>query len=346
MQTLAYSPIFFPFDLTAFAEPNNLNVQTTLKNESGNDLSVEMKTYYEKRLIDMAEPNLVHDQFGDKYPIPAHGGKTIEFRKYSPLDKALTALTEGVTPDGNKLDVQALEATVSQFGDYITISDVLELTAIDRNIEQATKLLGSQAGRTLDTITRDIITAGTNVMFAPKADGSEVLSREAITEDCVLTVPMIFKAVAKLREMNAVPIDGAYVGIIHPNVATDLMLSDKWVDVHKYANPDNIYRGEIGMIGGVRFVQTTEAKIFGEAGGGTSVYATMIIGDNAYGVTDIEGGGLKHIVKQLGSAGTEDPLNQRATTGWKAMKTAVRLVEEYMVRIEHACETNPTAKAN
>lgn len=335
--------LYLPVDLRLF----DANVQTTLLNASGNDLSPEMKTYYEDRLIDHAEPNLVHDQFGDKYPIPQHGGKTIEFRKYSPLDKALTALTEGVTPSGNKLDVTTIEATVDQYGDYITISDVLELTAIDRNLEQATKLLGSQAGRTLDTITREVITAGTNVLYAPKADGTEVLTRAAIAADCLLTVDLIFKAAAKLREMNAVPIDDSFVAIVHPNVACDLMLSDKWVDVHKYAAPENIYRGEIGQLGGVRFVQTTEAKIIGGAGAeGGSVYCTMLIAANAYGVTDVAGGGLQHIVKQLGSAGASDPLNQRASTGWKALKTAERLVEEYMVRIEHACATNPKAASN
>ncbi|MBR5768531.1 MAG: N4-gp56 family major capsid protein [Clostridia bacterium] len=73
----------------------------------------------------------------------------------------------------------------------------------------------------------------------------------------------------------------------------------------------------------------------GEAGAkGRAVYSTLIIGDNAYGVTEIEGGGLKHITKQLGSAGSGDPLNQRATVGWKATKAAKRLVEEYMVRVE------------
>lgn len=322
------------------------NTQTTLLNTPGNDLSPEMKVYYQDRLIDHAEPSLVHDQFGDKYPIPKHGGKTTEFRKYSPLDKAMTRLTEGVTPHGNKLDVTTIEATVDQYGDYIEISDVLELTAIDRNLEQATKLLGAQAGRTLDTVTREVITAGTNVMYAPKADGTEVLLRENISADCLLTVETVFKAAAKLREMNALPVDDMFVAIVHPNVATDLMLSDKWVDVHKYATPENIYKGEIGQLGGVRFVQTTEAKIIGNAGNGVSVYCTMVIGANAYGVTEVAGGGLQHIIKQLGSAGTADPLNQRATTGWKAMKTAARLTEEYMIRIEHASATNPTAASN
>lgn len=327
--------------------PMNLNIFSNTQTTGTSELSAEMKVFYESNLIDNAEPNLVHDQFGSKYPIPRNGGKTIEFRKYSPLNKAMTTLTEGVTPDGNKLEVTTVESTVDQYGAYVEISDVLDLTAIDNNIVEATALLGAQAGRTLDTVTREVITAGTNVMYAPKADGTEILSRDTIAADCLLTVDMIFKAAAKLREMNAVPIDDCFVAIVHPNVACDLMLSDKWVDVHKYAKPENIYKGEIGQLGGVRFVQTTEAKIIAAAGdSGISVYCTMLVGKNAYGVTEVSGGGLQHIVKQLGSAGSADPLNQRATTGWKALKTAERLVEEYMVRIEHACATNPKAKSN
>lgn len=97
-------------------------------------LSAEMKTYYEDTLIDNAEPKLVHDQFGDKYPIPKNNGKTIEFRKYAALPKALTPLTEGVTPTGNSLSVSTKEATINQFGDYIKLSDMLQLTTIDTTL--------------------------------------------------------------------------------------------------------------------------------------------------------------------------------------------------------------------
>ena len=114
-------------------------------------LSAEMKTFYENTLIDMAEPKLVHDRFADKYPIPRNGGKTIELRKYSSLAKATTPLVEGVTPAGNMLSVTAKTATVNQYGDYIKLSDMLELTAIDNNVVQSTKLLGSQSGRTLQS---------------------------------------------------------------------------------------------------------------------------------------------------------------------------------------------------
>ena len=409
--------------------------QTTQLNEPGNDLSPEMKTFYNKRLIDNAEPNLVYDQFGTKYPIPKNGGKTIEMRRYTPLKKALKPLTEGVTPQGNKLNVTALTATVDQYGDYIELSDMLEMTAIDNNVVVSLDLLSSQAGRTLDTITREVVCAGTNKSFAPKinADGTttQVLLREDVTTACRLTPAEVRKGIAKLKRNNAMPINGYFVAVIHPDVACDIMGDPEWIEAHKYATPENIYEGELGRFGKCRFVETTESKIIapaefwanvnrltlhtaldsngstnivlneavsaaeaaelntriqageevkcyiggkvatitgvtaGESGvakftvknavadvakgamvcgygagkDGSAIYNTMIFASNAYGVTEIEGMGLEHIVKQKGSAGTADALNQRSTVGWKATKTAERLVEEYMLRIEHSSET-------
>jgi N4-gp56 family major capsid protein len=280
-------------------------------------------------LIDEAQANLVHDQFGQKRPIPKNGGKKIEFRKFAALPKALTAITEGVTPDGKKLEVTAIEAEVAQYGDYIVQSDVLELTSIDNTIVEATKILGRQAGLTLDTITRNVLNGGTNVVYCPKGDGSEVGGRAGLDATCKLNVATIKKAVAFMKKNNAPKINGSYVAIIHPYAAHDLMSDPEWIDAHKYAQPENLYEGEIGKIAGVRFVETSEAKVF--AGG---VYSTLLIGENAYGVTDITGGGLQTIIKQKGSAGTADPLDQRSSIGWKAMKTAEILVEPYLCRIE------------
>lgn len=311
-------------NLQLFAE-----VQTTLL--SG--LTPEMKTFYDMTLIDEATANLVHDQFGQKRPIPKNGGKTIEFRKFAPLAKALTPLTEGVTPDGKSLTVTAITATVSQYGDFITQSDVLELTALDNTILEATKLLGRQAGATLDTVVRNVMQSGTNVTYCPKIGegGAEtaVTSRAGLDNTCQLTVKVIQQVVAKLRGQNAPTINGKYVAIIHPYVAYDLMRDPEWIDAHKYTNAQNLYEGEIGEIAGVRFVQTTEAKVY-ENG----VFGTLIFGEGAYGVTEINGGGLQTIVKQKGSAGTADPLDQRSSIGWKAIKTAELLIPNYLVRVE------------
>ena len=321
----------YKYNLQLFAEAN-----TNLTTSSG--LTDEMKTYYSDYMIDNAQPKLVHDQFGQKHPIPKNGGKTIEFRKYNPLPKLLTPISEGVTPDGQSLNMSTIEATVAQYGGYITLSDVLMLSAIDNNLVQATKLLGSQAGATLDTITREVLNGGTNVIFA---GGKE--ARGSLDAESKLTVDDIKKAVRLLKSQNAEKINGDWVGIIHPDIAYDLTNDPAWKDVKNYSDPKDIYEGEIGKLYGVRFVETTEAKIWAGAGnGGRAVYSTLILGDNAYGVTEITGGGLEHIVKQLGSSGTADPLNQRATAGWKATKVAERLVENYMVRIESASTFNPT----
>lgn len=406
-------------------------VQTTLLNSQGNDLSPEMKTYYDMTLIDYAQAQLVHDQFGQKRPIPKGSGKTIEFRAFSPLEKALVPLTEGVTPNGNKLDVTRITATVAQYGDYITQSDVLELTAIDNTVLEATKILGRQAGLTSDTITREKLMEGTNVNYATKiaSDGTEtdILTRATLDTGCQLTVHEVQKAVAKLEAQNAPKIGGYYVGILHPYSAYSLMRDQEWKDWHEYTNAENMYANEVGEVAGVRFVKSTEAKIFkgenlasdsetltinnaagysgeitsvafdggtvaasalvgrwiqingvaakvtantnstitfastnfgsiadntkiypGEGGkGNLAVFATLIIGEGAYGVTEIEGGGLETIVKQKGSAGTADPLNQRSSVGWKLIKTAEILIEPYMVRIESIVDKYSAAvKAN
>ena len=328
----------FALNLQLFAA----TVQTTLLE----GLSAEMKTFYDMTLIDEATANLVHDQFGQKRPIPANGGKTIEFRKFAPLAKATDPLQEGVTPNGKSLSVSTVTATVNQYGDFITQSDVLELTSLDNTILEATKLLGRQAGLTLDTVVRDVLQSGTNVTYCPKvaADGTEteVKSSSELDNTSQLTVKVIQQVVAKLRGQNAPTIGGKYVAIIHPYVAYDLMRDPEWIDAHKYANPTNLYEGEIGEIAGVRFVQTTEAKIY--SGG---VFGTLIFGEGAYGVTEITGGGLQTIVKQKGSAGTADPLDQRSSVGWKAIKTAELLIPNYLVRVESKSATfSATAAEN
>ena len=333
----------YMLDLQLFADASSQLQNTT------STLSAEMKTYYEKRLLDQAEPALVHNQFGDPYPIPANGGKTIELRRYDSLPKATTPLTEGVTPTGQALTVSTVTADLHQYGGWVPITDVLNTTALDNNILQATKVLASQAGRTLDSVTRDILVGGTNVIYAPKTvDGVEtvVISRKSLDKTCLLTPKLFLRAAAQLRAMNADPIGDSYVAIIHPYAAYDLMQDPAWVDWHKYADPEAMYNGEIGKIGNIRFVETSEAKIWKDdtCPSGLGVFATLVMGAHAYGRTELEGGGLEHIVKQLGYG--DDPLNQRASVGWKATQTAERLVEQYLVRIESVSSYSSMAAAN
>lgn len=314
----------FKFDYQLFA----INTTETMPDE--------IKTYYDDYLIDCSSPKLVHDQFGQKRPIPAGRGKTIEFRKVSPLPVSTTPLTEGVTPESQQLTISTVEAPVQQYGGYVELSDMVVLTAIDNNLVIAAKQLGAQAGKTLDAITREVLAGGTNVQYAE----GQVTERNQLVGgkaegNHYLTVDAVRRAVRTLKKQDAEPIGDSFIGIIHPDIAYDLMSDPKWVNVKSYSDPEGIYEGEIGKIENVRFVETSEAKVFEGAGAeGRDVYATLILGDNAYGTTEIEGGGLTLIVKQLGSGGASDPLDQRASVAWKATKAAVRLQEAYMVRIE------------
>ena len=316
-------------------------------------LSAENKIFYDRNLIRTAKPNLVHHQFGQKKPIPKNGGKKIEFRRFASLPKATTPLTEGITPPGQTLEVLTVESELKQYGDFVKLTDVLDLTAIDPVIVEATSLCGNQGGQTMDTVVRDVMNSGTNVFYAPKlaADGTEteVESRAALDTSCVLTCDLIDQVVAFLKAQNAPKINGYYVGIIHPYAAYDLRKDDRWRKPKEYCDPQDLYAGELGEYGGVRFVDSSEAKIFSGDGcpAGLCVFSTLILGDNAYGVTDVEGNNMEVIVKPKGSAGTADPLNQRSTVGWKAMETAEILIENYMVRIESCSpKYSPLAKAN
>ena len=317
----------------------NFNIQlfADAQTNTTGTMSVEMKTFYEKRLIDQAEPRLVHDQFADYYPVPQNGGKTIEFRKY---DGLAAVLGHGVV----------ITSDLHQYGGWTPLTDVLQMTAIDNNVVQATRVLASQAGRTMDSITRDVLAGGTNVIYAPKlgADGAEtaVTSRKALDKSCTLTPKLFFQAAAQLGAMNADPFGDSYVAIIHPYAAYDLKTCKEFMEVHKYADPDTMFRGEIGKLGNIRFIETSEAKIWKDdtCPAGLAVFGTLVLGAHAYGVTELEGGGLEHIVKQLGYG--DDPLNQRASVGWKGMRAAERLVEQYMVRIESVSSYSATAAAN
>lgn len=237
-----------------------MNTQTT------GGLSAEMKTYYGMELLENARPQLVHNQFAATKGLPVGGGKTVEWRKFGAFDKALTPLTEGVTPDGSGIAVSYITKELAQYGDYTTVSDMLDLTAIDDVVLEITDRHGANMGLTLDTVTRNEIQQGTHVIYAPgkDADGKkvDVLYRRDLDKSCVMTAELVARAATELKKMNAPTFDGKYVCIIHPSVAFDLRQDEAWIAAHQYAAATELFSGEIGELHGVRFVETTEAKIY------------------------------------------------------------------------------------
>ena len=244
----------------------NLQVFAEANTQTTGGLSAEMKTYYGMELLENAKPQLVHNQFAATKGLPTGGGKTVEWRKFGAFDKALTPLTEGVTPDGSGISVSYITKELAQYGDYTTVSDMLDLTAIDDVVLEITDRHGANMGLTLDTVTRNEIQQGNQVIYAPKlgANGAktEVTSRAELDSSCKMTSELVAKAATQLKKMNAPTFDGKYVCIIHPSVAFDLRQDEAWIAAHQYAAATELFSGEIGELHGVRFVETTEAKIY------------------------------------------------------------------------------------
>jgi N4-gp56 family major capsid protein len=312
------------------------------------EIPAEINNFYNKVLLDRATPSLLHNRFAQVKDLPRKAGtNVIKFRRYGVLAAATTPLTEGVTPAGKQLSVTDLTATVLQYGDYITVTDIVDMQSYDPVLTGvAEDILGDQVGLTLDQLCRDIITAGTTVQYA-----STATSRAEIAAAMKLNRAEVKEMVRTLRGNNAkpvmrminpstgyntTPVGKSFIGIISEDTLFDIEDAIGWTPVEKYPNKSNVMEDEVGSVANVRFLMTTEGKTF--AGTlVTTVHATLIFGTRAYAQTRISGEALKNIVKPLGAG--EDALNQRATSGWKITYVARILNQGWIGRIEHAVST-------
>lgn len=308
---------------------NPINVTTQ------GSMNPTMKTFYDTSLLENAREQMVLQQFGRKQPM--HGNK-VEWRKFNTFAKALTPLTEGVIPTGQTFGMTNIEAEITQHGDYVAVSDRLELEAYDDVIYGASEEMGVAGGETFETLTRNILVAGTSVAY-----GGEKTSRSALTNDDILTPDLVNKAQTWLKKNKAPKIDGSYVAIIHPSVAYDLRNSDEWKEYHKYNDVTPIFKGEIGELHGVRFIESNEAKIWKEEGG-VATYATLFLGKDSFGILDPEGEGMQMIVKPRTVAG--GPLDQFSTIGYKFCHGAKILYPERLLRVETGSSYGSVDEAN
>ena len=303
------------------ADVNPINVTT----QSG--MSPTMKTFYDTTLLENAREAMIFTQFGEKQPM--HGNK-VEWRKFNTFAKAMTPLTEGVIPTGQTFGMTKIEGEITQHGDFTAVSDRLELESYDDVIFGATEEMGAAEGETYDTLTRNVLVAGNSVMYADDS----ITSRSQLARQYILTPEIVNKAATWLKKNKAPKINGSYVALIHPSVAYDLRQSEEWKEYHKYNDTAPIFKGEIGELHGVRFIETTNGKIWdnGDKTDGSVVYATLFLGAKAFGILDPEGEGMEMIVKTREQIG--GPLNQFSTIGYKFCHGAKILYQERLLRVE------------
>jgi N4-gp56 family major capsid protein len=307
-----------------------------------------INSFYSRDLLIRVQPLLVHNKFGMIKDIPKNNSDVIKFRRYANLSAATTPLVEGVTPAGSQLSKTDVTATLNWYGDYIVLTDKLTMETEDPVRMETNEILADQAADTVDQIVRDILVAGTSVIYSGSGNtqNSEVAAGDVITATNVDVAEETLKA-NKARFMTSyvdpstgistVPLPPCFIGICHVYTTKTIRAFTGFTKVELYAMPGARMEGEIGKYGNTRFIETVNAKVFTGAGTGSiDLYATLILAKYAYGVTRMSGAAMQNIVKPLGSGGSSDPLDQRETSGWKASLTACILNDAFMVRIVHA----------
>lgn len=309
-------------------------------------IPAEVDAVYNRELLFRTTHMLVHGRWAKKSKIATSAGSNVmRFRRYPTLTSALTPLTEGVTPTETTFSTTQLTVTLNQYGAFTTITDRLQYESQDPILMEHVGIMGDQGGQTLDDITREVINAGTQVIYAAgRVSRATVAANDAIAYAQIEAAVELLKSglARKITEMvdatgkiNTSPINSAYIGICTPNVGKQLKRLTQFTRVENYSSTASVMEGEIGKIDDIRFIETTNAKVFTGAGAsGANVHSTVIFGKEAYAEVEIDSESMRSITKPLGSAGTADPLDQRATTGWKATFASVILNNNFLVRIE------------
>ena len=319
-----------------------------------------IQEYYDRVLLKRALPYLVHTKWAQRRPIEKGHGLRIKFRKYHSLDPATTPLTEGITPKGNSLNYSEVTATLSQYGDYVIVSDLITLVSPDKILTEAVELLGEQEGETIDILMRDIMNGGTNVVWANGAAGRTAVDDRISTNDLKLIIRAmknakvrpVTKIINPSTGVGTVPVPKGYWAIVHPDVSHTLVDLDGFVPVEKYPSQATVAESEIGSYKGIRFIETTNAKVFvdsgdviGFTGNATTsgvncdVYTVLIFGADAYGECPLNGATSGVIIKAHSPKDTSDlsdPLNQRSSAGWKAAWAGAILQDDWIIRYECA----------
>lgn len=323
------------------------------------------------RMLKRALPLLVFEKFGQTFPLPTNSTQVAKFRRYflsgatgsagsgtgdfyTPL--ATTPLVEGVTPEGRSLAKQDYTVQLAQYGDYVTITDVVNDTHPDNILAEATDTLGENAAETVETLRYNVLKAGTNVFYANQVAGrSTVATKISLADQRRVTTALnrqnarrITSVVASRADFNTKSVEAGYVAVVHPDLETDIRDMTGFKPVSDYGPHTSPWEGEIGSVESVRYVATTVAKPFlaagvvvasaptlrSNAGVNIDVYPVLYFARDAFGIVPLKGKSsmTPMVVNPKPAAG--DPLGQRGTVGWKLWTATVILQEAFMVRLE------------
>jgi len=300
---------------------------------------------WKRRLLDMPKDFYVMERFGRSESVPRNQTDTFRFYSYAPLSPATTALTEGTPPTPQDMTRSYVDATLEQYGGVIEITDWAAATSDEKLLARASELLSIQALDTRETLLREVLMSGSNVVYAGgAADRNSLAANTGIQEDDLYTIRAtlmqnkirpITRIVNPSNKYSTEPISAAYVVLVDPTAVSAVESLSGFIPVRKYADRSVIDPSmELGAWGKFRFLESNFVKTLGTNGTGQTVHGAIVLGQDSYAYLMLEGEGLKTYVKPFGSAGTSDPINQKASIGWKMSFAAAITRSEGVVRYE------------
>lgn len=298
-------------------------------------------------------PYLVLEKFGQAKTLPERNSKTIKFRRYNALPATPKTLSEGVTPAATKLTSTDVTAVLQQYGDRITITDVIMDTHEDPVLRESVEVLGEQAAQMIEAVRFGILCAGTNVLYANGAARNAVNTKltddvqrravRALKRQNGRQITSIVRSTPAYETANVAP---GYVGLIHPDLEGDVRALTGFTPAEKYGSISP-WENELGKANDVRYVTSTVFAPWADAGGakgtmlsasGTNadVYPVLYLAKDAYGIVALKGQYAVTPMVVNPKPSDSDPMAQRGHAAWKAMQTAVILNDSWILRAEVA----------
>ena len=313
----------------------------TLTANTTASLSNLLPSFYDKVLLETFDKTVRFQQFAQNKSVPRDMGKSVTWNRATRLGLGYK-LTEGTRPSSTALSTVQISALVEQYGQYVALTDFIDLTSINDVTKMAVSRLGKSAGETIDTVIQQAIIEHANLTAVSvnhyvKQSAQQYFSTaqsaaQSVNANSLLAVSDINAITAKLRGYDVPGYDksGSYVGIASEEVLKGLRNDSTWQNWNQYTDSSPLFNGEIGKIHGVRLINTTFGRVSaGSANGGALsadtgisalAYATMIFGKDWFGAVDLGGKNVEIITSTQPTK--EDPLNQLHTIGWKAFFSA------------------------
>lgn len=301
--------------------------------------------YYNKLFLKVAEKKLIHKQLGQinkkiEQGEGGYGTGVLHWTRWTNLALVTAGQGEGVPTTAVGLSATWVTGTTAQFDNAVSISDILAYASFADIMKEAVERLAYNAGLSIDTIIRNAIYMSGTPSYATQA-----ASITAIPSTAVLSINEVKRQVRTLRRNDVPEVDGGfYVAAVHPDALYDMMVDTTtggWIDVQKYNEAEEIYRGEIGRMAGVRFIESSNAGYAGQGSvaacgvaASSTLYVTPFFGKEAYGISELQG--LKTYIKDFSSGGTSDPTEKVATAGWKCLFGVTVLNSTFYTNLIHA----------